>query len=148
MSFFDSKIPGLLCPKCERPLDGHDNDRCKRKLSRRFFLGAAAGVVIASCIPSSISSLEKLSLSPVAWFTGARAMFSEKNGCLVTSRLSEKRSKAIESEVEMLRRSGFSVMVSDSEDKLRMAYVKANSAKMDNVKLIDYLNNERLVVSA
>jgi hypothetical protein len=46
---------GILCPKCEKPLEGHDEGNCKRKMSRRFFMGAATGLVVAAAIPAAVS---------------------------------------------------------------------------------------------
>lgn len=37
----------LYCPRCSKPLDGHDAKVCGRRLSRRFFFGVCAGAVIA-----------------------------------------------------------------------------------------------------
>ncbi len=38
----------ILCPRCERPLEGHDDGHCHRRMSRRHFLfsGAAAAALI------------------------------------------------------------------------------------------------------
>jgi hypothetical protein len=41
----------LICPRCEKPLDGHDDQACQRKMSRRYFFGmfgAAAAAAIAA----------------------------------------------------------------------------------------------------
>ena len=37
----------LYCPHCERPLDGHDDKACARKMSRRWFFGVCAGAGVA-----------------------------------------------------------------------------------------------------
>lgn len=34
---------GLLCPRCEKPLEGHDQAACDRRMSRRYFFGCVAG---------------------------------------------------------------------------------------------------------
>lgn len=39
--------PGMLCPRCEKPLEGHDEAACERRMSRRYFFGVAAGVATA-----------------------------------------------------------------------------------------------------
>lgn len=38
----------LLCPRCEKPLDGHDRAACERRMSRRYLFGAALGGVAAA----------------------------------------------------------------------------------------------------
>lgn len=39
---------GLVCPRCERSLEGHDEAECSRKMSRRYFFGTVAGGVIVA----------------------------------------------------------------------------------------------------
>lgn len=43
----------ILCPKCERSLDGHSEADCARKMSRRYFfgLGAAAAAIALGLAP-------------------------------------------------------------------------------------------------
>lgn len=54
-SLFRKATGGLICPRCEKPLEGHSEADCARKMSRRWFLGATlgavAGVVIAPTLP-------------------------------------------------------------------------------------------------
>lgn len=38
---------GLCCPRCEKPLAGHDEAACERRMSRRYFFGIAAGAAVA-----------------------------------------------------------------------------------------------------
>lgn len=37
----------LICGRCEKPLEGHDGGACRRKMSRRWFLGALGGAAAA-----------------------------------------------------------------------------------------------------
>lgn len=48
---FSPKSPGLHCPRCEKPIDGHDEGACARRMSRRFFFGTLAGGVAAAVVP-------------------------------------------------------------------------------------------------
>lgn len=41
-------MTGILCPRCEKPVEGHDDAGCRRRMSRRFFFGLAAGAVVAT----------------------------------------------------------------------------------------------------
>ncbi len=44
-------MSALYCTHCDRPLDGHDDGACKRRMSRRFFfrvLGGAAAATVAA----------------------------------------------------------------------------------------------------
>jgi len=42
----------LLCPHCERSLEGHDVDACARKrMSRRFFFGILGGAAAIAALP-------------------------------------------------------------------------------------------------
>jgi hypothetical protein len=38
----------LICPRCEKPLDGHDDGGCARRMSRRFFFGVVGGGILAA----------------------------------------------------------------------------------------------------
>lgn len=40
----------LHCPRCEKPLEGHDDAACARRMSRRFFFGALTGGVAAAVV--------------------------------------------------------------------------------------------------
>ncbi len=55
LDIFRSKPTGLVCPRCERSMEGHDEAACSRRMSRRFFFqsvgGAAAAVAVASVLP-------------------------------------------------------------------------------------------------
>lgn len=44
----------LVCPHCERPLEGHEDKACRRRMSRRWFLGALGGVVAAVVLPKRV----------------------------------------------------------------------------------------------
>lgn len=50
---FNSKSgAGLVCPRCEKSLEGHDEAACVRRMSRRYFFGAmAGGAVLAATGP-------------------------------------------------------------------------------------------------
>ena len=52
------KPAGLVCPRCERPMEDHDSEFCARRMSRRFFLGAGLGVVGAAAITNLLPNLE------------------------------------------------------------------------------------------
>lgn len=41
-------MSSLICPRCEKPLDGHDEGACARKMSRRFFFGVVGGGLLAA----------------------------------------------------------------------------------------------------
>ncbi len=50
MAFLDRfrKHGGLLCPRCEEALDTHDEEKCRRRMTRRHFVGMwGAAVAIA-----------------------------------------------------------------------------------------------------
>lgn len=47
---------GLVRPRCERPLEGHSERECARKMSRRWFFGLCAGAVLA--IPKPQTAME------------------------------------------------------------------------------------------
>jgi hypothetical protein len=48
----------LICPKCEKPLDEHDEGGCRRKLSRRFFLGALGTSLAAAAAAQYLPNVE------------------------------------------------------------------------------------------
>ncbi len=59
MLFSKPKPRSILCPQCEEPLDAHADGACpKRKLSRRFFLGAIgtafAAAAVAQVLPNVV----------------------------------------------------------------------------------------------
>lgn len=55
---------GLICGRCERSLEGHDDAACARRMSRRFFFGVCAGAAaVATVVPR---------LTPVQIATGGR----------------------------------------------------------------------------
>ena len=43
----------IYCPRCEKPLDGHDEGACARRMSRRFFFFGVVGggIVAAQALP-------------------------------------------------------------------------------------------------
>jgi hypothetical protein len=45
----------LICPRCERSLEGHDPKACARKLSRRFFFGLAGGALAALAVAPEVA---------------------------------------------------------------------------------------------
>lgn len=47
-SIFRPESAGLVCPRCDRELEGHDEDRCDRMASRRYFLQAIIGAAVAA----------------------------------------------------------------------------------------------------
>jgi len=56
-SVFQGSVPEALvvCPHCEKPLVGHDEAACSRKMSRRFFFGmiaAPVAIAIAAKLPT------------------------------------------------------------------------------------------------
>lgn len=48
---------GLCCPRCEKPIEGHDEAACERRMSRRYFFGVAAGVAVAVAGASAVPAL-------------------------------------------------------------------------------------------
>lgn len=38
----------IYCPRCEKPLEGHDDGACARRMSRRFFFGVVGGGIVAA----------------------------------------------------------------------------------------------------
>ena len=50
----------LYCPRCEKPLDGHDQTACNRRMSRRFFFGMGLGVMAAVAIPKPKLSVQEI----------------------------------------------------------------------------------------
>lgn len=47
---FGHSDAGLVCPRCEKPLEGHSEADCARKMSRRWFLGATLGAVAGAVV--------------------------------------------------------------------------------------------------
>lgn len=47
-SIFRPDSSGLVCPRCDRELEGHDEDRCDRMASRRYFLQTMIGAAVAA----------------------------------------------------------------------------------------------------
>ncbi len=65
----------ILCPHCERPLEGHDGGHCARRMSRRFFFGLCAGAVGAIVTP------EQPGITIATWTRSAeRAYFASELG--------------------------------------------------------------------
>lgn len=50
-----SPSAALLCPRCEKPLDGHNAAACERRMSRRYFFGAALGGVAAAVAVAQVA---------------------------------------------------------------------------------------------
>lgn len=42
---------GLVCPRCERSLEGHDDGDCARRMSRRYFFGLGAAAIALGMAP-------------------------------------------------------------------------------------------------
>lgn len=56
---------GLICPRCEKPLEGHEDSACRRRMSRRYFFGALGGLAVAAvAIPkvAGITSADVIAL--------------------------------------------------------------------------------------
>lgn len=50
---------GMVCPRCEKPLEGHDEAACERRMSRRYFFGVAVGAVAgAMALPKLLVGLD------------------------------------------------------------------------------------------
>lgn len=65
LSWFRSKPTGLICPFCEKAIEGHDEAACERRMSRRFFFQVAAGAAAVAVIsPTIITSLTDSLVSP------------------------------------------------------------------------------------
>lgn len=137
---------GLLCPKCERPLLEHNEGACKRKMSRRFFLGATTGIVIAAALPSAGSRASKFSGTeivsgkdlieieappppPQAWFPGAKfGMWAKGHELFMADFVADGRimrgthyGLPLSEEIPELQKHGYQVMVaSDFKDLLDM----------------------------
>lgn len=47
-SIFRPESAGLVCPRCDRELEGHDEERCDRMASRRYFLQTIIGAAVAA----------------------------------------------------------------------------------------------------
>lgn len=47
-SLFQRDEKGIVCPRCEKPLAGHDDAGCERRMSRRFFFGLCAGAAVVA----------------------------------------------------------------------------------------------------
>lgn len=51
---FSPGAAGLVCPRCEKSLEGHDEAACSRKMSRRFFFQVAAGAAITIAVADPV----------------------------------------------------------------------------------------------
>lgn len=88
MAFLDRfrKHGGLLCPRCEEALDTHDEEKCRRRMTRRHFVGiwgaavavAYGGDKILLATESQVKALEKQ-------FQRAAYMVSHRRGIVSTS---------------------------------------------------------------
>lgn len=45
---------GLACPRCEKPIEGHDEKACEHRMSRRYFFGALAAGVAVVALPKTL----------------------------------------------------------------------------------------------
>lgn len=55
---------GLVCPQCEKPMEGHDEGSCARRMSRRYFFAVSAGAVAAAAasqiVPLGLADADRL----------------------------------------------------------------------------------------
>lgn len=63
---------GLLCPRCEQALEGHDEKACGRRMSRRYFFGLGAAAIALGMAPKPASlakayAKRKLGERPPLW---------------------------------------------------------------------------------
>lgn len=131
------KGAGLLCPRCEEPLELHDDEKCANKMTRRHFVGMwGAAVAIAYGVradgkpnivlatPTHMKRLEKE-------MRDSEYMVSARNGYVVTSRLGGERSGRMDGrggvvwdtkmqEVLKLRAKGFHVKLHQDEHSHRL----------------------------
>lgn len=59
----------LLCGRCAKPLEGHSEATCARKLSRRWFLGTTLGAVAGAVVAPSAPQITIASITPT-WAMG------------------------------------------------------------------------------
>lgn len=48
----------LLCPKCEKALEDHEDGHCPKALSRRFFLGALGSAFASAALAKVLPNVE------------------------------------------------------------------------------------------
>lgn len=88
MSFLDrfKRGCGILCPRCEKSVDGHDEEKCAKAMTRRHFVGmwgaavaiAYGGGKVILATPSHVKAIEK-EIGNGGW------MVSSRGGCVVSS---------------------------------------------------------------
>jgi|ERR1700722_11571172 len=62
----------LYCPRCEKPLNAHDeNGQCPKRLSRRFFLGALGSAFGAAALAKYLPNVEVTEAQPGSLFVTA-----------------------------------------------------------------------------
>jgi len=77
---------GLVCPHCEKPLEGHDQAACERGMSRRYFFGSLlGGIVAAATAPTLVESVvlrpyPNIILTPEVYSRLALQLFDIKFG--------------------------------------------------------------------
>lgn len=54
---------GLVCPRCEKPLEGHDEKACEMRMSRRYFFGLAAGAVAVAAGVQALPEWEQFTVT-------------------------------------------------------------------------------------
>jgi hypothetical protein len=54
---FTPKTTGLVCPRCEESLEGHDEGACARRMSRRYFFGVVGGGLVAAAVAPQIAKI-------------------------------------------------------------------------------------------
>lgn len=48
----------LLCPRCEKPLEDHEDGQCPKRLNRRFFLGALGSAFGVAALAKYLPEVE------------------------------------------------------------------------------------------
>ncbi len=71
----------LICPHCEKPLEGHDESGCRRRMSRRFFFGlcvAPLAARIAGAVPLDKIVVTYRYSNPYAWAVKTGLLSAER----------------------------------------------------------------------
>lgn len=91
------KGSGILCPRCEEPLEGHDEEKCARRMTRRHFVGVW-GAAIAVAYGVGSDGKEKIILATPEHvkrleteYRASDVMVSARGGYVITSALSHNR---------------------------------------------------------
>jgi len=62
----------VLCPRCERAMEGHDEAACQRRMSRRYFFGLVGAAAVTSVAAPSVG--------------GDFSLFDLETGALISQR--------------------------------------------------------------